>query len=57
MIDIYDFIQYCLDHLEGITVDGKGLDSYGNEFRDDNGQVIYVPIEFRDMFKTMEIAQ
>jgi hypothetical protein len=57
MIDIYDFIQYCLDHLEGITVDGKGLDSDGNEFRDDNGQVIYVPVEFRDMFKTMDITQ
>ena len=22
---------------------GRGLDEYGNEFRDENGQVVYVP--------------
>jgi len=57
MTDIYDFIQYCLDHLNAITIDGKGLDSDGNEFRDDNGLVVYVPVEFRNLFKTIEVTE
>ena len=55
MPDTYDFIQYCLDHFDHITIDGKALDLDLNEYRDENGQIVYVPIEFRSLFKTVQI--
>ena len=57
MPDTYDFIQYCLDHFDHITIDGKALDLDLNEYRDENGQIVYVPIEFRSMFKTVELSE
>ena len=56
MSDTYDFIQNCLDHFEHITIDGKALDFDLNEYRDENGQIVYVPIEFRSMFKTIKVT-
>jgi hypothetical protein len=57
MPDNYDFIQSCLDQFEYITVNGKALDLDLNEYRDENGQIVYVPIEFRSMFKTVELSE
>lgn len=57
MSDTYDFIQDCLDHFEYITINGKALDLDLNEYRDENGQTVYVPVEFRSMFKTVEIVE
>lgn len=57
MPDTYDFIQNCLDQFEYITVNGKALDLDLNEYRDENGQIVYVPIEFRSMFKTVELSE
>jgi len=56
MSDTYDFIQNCLDRFEHITVNGKALDLDLNEYRDENGQIVYVPIEFRSMFKTIKVT-
>jgi hypothetical protein len=57
MPDNYDFIQSCLDQFEYITVNGKALDLDLNEYRDENGLIVYVPIEFRSMFKTVELSK
>lgn len=57
MPDNYDFIQSCLDQFEFITVNGKALDLDLNEYRDENGQIVYVPIEFRSLFKTVELSE
>jgi hypothetical protein len=57
MPDNYDFIQSCLDQFEYITVNGKALDLDLNEYRDENGLIVYVPIEFRSMFKTVELSE
>ena len=40
-----------------ITVNGKALDLDLNEYRDENGLIVYVPIEFRSMFKTVELSE
>ena len=57
MPDNYDFIQSCLDQFQFITVNGKALDLDLNEYRDENGQIVYVPIEFRSLFKTVELSE
>lgn len=57
MPDNYDFIQSCLDQFEFITVNGKALNLDLNEYRDENGQIVYVPIEFRSLFKTVELSE
>lgn len=57
MPDNYDFIQSCLDQFQLITVNGKALDLDLNEYRDENGQIVYVPVEFRSLFKTVELSE
>ncbi len=57
MPDTYDFIQNCLDQFQFITVNGKALDLDLNEYRDENGQIVFIPIEFRSMFKTVELPE
>ena len=57
MPDYYDFIQNCLDQFEFITVNGKALDLDLNEYRDENGKIVYVPVEFRCLFKTIEVSE
>ena len=47
MIDDYELITYIDDS-------GIALDDYGNEFRDENGQIVIIPLEERRYFKTIE---
>jgi hypothetical protein len=49
MIDDYELIKYIDDN-------GIALDDYGNEFRDENGQIVIIPLNERRYFKTIERA-
>lgn len=37
-----------------INENGLALDDYGNEFRDENGQIIIVPESERHLYKVMK---
>ena len=47
MIDDYELITYIDDN-------GVALDDYGHEFRDENGQIVIIPLNERRYFKTIE---
>jgi hypothetical protein len=49
MIDDYELIAYIDDN-------GIALDDYGNEFRDESGQIVIIPLNERRYFKTIERA-
>lgn len=50
MIDDYELITY-------INENGIALDDDGNEFRDESGQIVIIPINERRYFKTFEGSQ
>ena len=49
-------MQYydILEHVEFINENGKALDEFWNEFRDEDGQVVYIQNELRHLFKIVE---
>lgn len=47
MIDDYELITYIDDS-------GIALDDYGNEFRNEHGEIVIIPLEERRYFKTIE---
>jgi hypothetical protein len=47
MIDDYELITYIDDN-------GVALDDHGHEFRDENGQIVVIPLNERRYFKTIE---
>jgi hypothetical protein len=49
MIDDYELITYIDDN-------GVALDDHGHEFRDENGQIVIIPLNERRYFKTIERA-
>ena len=42
------------DRIEYISESGKALDNFGNEFHDEGGAVIYIPLDLRYLFKTIQ---
>ncbi len=42
------------DRIEYISESGKALDNFGNEFHDESGAVIYIPLDLRYLFKTIQ---
>ena len=50
MIDDYELITYIDDN-------GVALDDHGHEFRDENGQLVIIPLNERRYFKTIERVQ
>jgi hypothetical protein len=43
-----------LEHVSYINNRGIALDDYGNEYRDEDGMVYFVPMEMRKYFKVIE---
>ena len=48
-------INYC-ELITYIDDNGIALDDYGHEFRDEQGQIIIIPLNERRYFKTIERA-
>lgn len=47
VIHIYECFEY-------INQDGVALDEFWNEYRDDEGNIVIVPVEDRHLFKVVE---